>query len=288
MFNYFKDKYLFGNGAGDYDIPLVRLDVMPSDTPDELKYLYDFSVVDNGLDYIGHPDAILLKDGSILDVYPSGHGKGAIRSRISRDGGVTYPYELENQPESWKTSRETPTVYRLQFTDGKTADKIIMISGNPKWPNEPTCGGFNYSLSSDEGETWTEFDLVFDKKSDFPIIPIVALASLTQLKENGKFVDKWMGFFHNPNFNNFKTILTFDENGNPHWSKPEKYFAEHRYYESSSNMCEVEVVRSDFGKGDELVVTHKGCSSVGIFTVNQLFDLDNDVVAFGVLVARRR
>ena len=117
----------FSNGAGDYSIPLVRLDVEPDNTPEELKYLYDLSIVDDELDYLGHPDAILLKDGSVLDVYPSGHGKGAIRSRISFDGGVTYPGKIENQPESWETSRETPTVYRLEFSDG-TPDKILLVS----------------------------------------------------------------------------------------------------------------------------------------------------------------
>ena len=40
------------------------------------------------------------------------------------------------------------------------------------------------------------------------------MASLTRLKENGEFVDKWMGFFHDSDFYNYKTILTFDENGN--------------------------------------------------------------------------
>ena len=29
----------FKNGAGDYSIPMVRLDVMPENTPDELKYI---------------------------------------------------------------------------------------------------------------------------------------------------------------------------------------------------------------------------------------------------------
>ena len=42
MFEKIQDKYYFGNGAGDYTIPLVRLDVMPEDTPEELKYLYEF------------------------------------------------------------------------------------------------------------------------------------------------------------------------------------------------------------------------------------------------------
>lgn len=248
-FNYFGKS--LKNGAGDYTIPMVRLDVMPQDTPDELKYLYEISVVDNELDYLGHPDAILLKDGSILDVYPSGHGKGAIRSRISRDGGITYDAEIENMPESWATSRETPTVYRLEFADG-SPDKILLISGNPDWHDgKGTIGGFNFSLSDDEGKTWSEFELCFSKKHDFTVIPIVSMASLTRLKENGVFVDKWMAFFHDPDFINYKTILSFVD-GKPVWSKPEPYFSQHRAIEKKANMCEVEVVRSDCGKGDEL------------------------------------
>ncbi len=243
----------FKNGAGDYSIPLIRLDVMPENTPEDLKYLYDFSVVDNGLDYLGHPDAILFKDGRILQVYPSGHGKGAVRSRISTNGGVTYDSQLEKQPKSWDNSRETPTVYRLEFSDG-TPDKIILISGNPDWRDgKGTVGGFNYSLSDDEGKTWSEFELVFSKKDEITVIPTVAMASLTRLKENGKFVDKWMAFFHDHwgGFINYKTILSF-ENGKAVWSKPEPYFAKHRNLEKKAKMCEVEVIRSDCGKGDEL------------------------------------
>ncbi len=245
----FEKKYQ--NGAGDYSIPLVRLDVMPENTPEELKYLYEFSIVDNGLDYLGHPDAILLKDGSILDVYPSGHGKGAIRSSISRDGGVTYTDKIENMPKSWETSRETPTIYRLEFADG-TPDKILLISGNPDWHDgKGSIGGFNFSLSDDEGKTWSEFELCFSKKDKVTVLPIVSMASLTRLKENGKFVDKWMAFFHDRSFVNYKTILSF-ENGKAVWSVPEPYFAQHRKIEKKANMCEVEVVRSDCGKGDEL------------------------------------
>ncbi|MBP3696323.1 MAG: exo-alpha-sialidase [Clostridia bacterium] len=251
MFKKLKDKFEFGNGAGDYSIPLVRLDVMPANTPDELRYLYEFSVIDNELDYTGHPDAILLKDGSVLDVYPSAHGKGAIRSRISRDGGHTYADSIKNQPESWQTSRETPTVYRLEFSDG-TSDKILLTSGNPDWHDgQGTSGGFNFSLSDDEGKNWTEFELVFSKKDKATVIPTVAMASLTRLKENGKFFDKWMAFFHDATFVNYKTILSF-VGGKPVWSDPEPYFAAHRVIEKKANMCEVEVIRSDKGQGDEL------------------------------------
>lgn len=258
--------------GSDYTIPRLDLSVKPEGVDKKFDYLYELVTVDNSKPYQAHPDSVLLKNGNILCMYPAGHGKGAVMTKISTDGGRSWTETLKNSPKSWETSRETPTVYRLQFTDSKTTDKIVMISGNPKWPNEPTTGGFNYSLSSDEGETWTEFDLVFDKKSDFPIIPIVALASLTQLKENGKFVDKWMGFFHDSDFYNYKTILTFDDNGNPHWSKPEKYFAEHRDYEASSNMCEVEVIRSDAGKGDELCLITRSNSK----KINSLISFSSD------------
>ncbi len=273
MFKKIIDKYSFGNGAGDYTIPMVRLDVMPENTPEELKYLYEFSVVDNELDYLGHPDAILFKDGRILQVYPSGHGKGAVRSKVSFDGGKTYEGKIENQPKSWDNSRETPTVYRLEFSDG-TPDKIILFSGNPDWRDgKGTVGGFNYSLSDDEGKTWSEFELVFSKKDKITVIPTVAMASLTRLKENGKFVDKWMAFFHDHwgGFINYKTILSF-ENGKAKWSDPEPYFSEHRSLEKKAKMCEVEVIRSDCGKGDELCLIARSNNK----RYNSLVSFSND------------
>lgn len=239
--------------GSDYTIPELDLSVMPEEYKNtEYEYLYDLSVVDNSKEYLAHPDSVLLKNGNILTMYPEGHGKGAVQTKISTDGGMTWGEGVKNAPSSWENSRETPTVYRLQFTDGVTEDKLVMISANPKWGDEPTDGGFNCSVSTDEGESWTEFETFYDKNSEAPVIPIVAMSSLTQLKENGKFVDKWMGLFHDAEFYNYKTILTFDKNGNPKWSKPEKYFSQYREIEEKSNMCEVEVIRSEQGKGDRL------------------------------------
>ncbi len=265
------DESNFKNGAGDYSIPLVRLDEMPENCPDELKYLYELSVVDDELGYLGHPDSVLLRDGSILTVYPSAHGKGAIRSKKSIDGGKTYINGIENQPESWKNSRETPTIYRLEFSDG-TPDKLLLVCGNPDWHDGcGSLGGFNYSLSGDEGKTWSEFELRFGRKDGFEFLTIVAFASLTRLKENGKFADKWMGFFHTPDFVNYKTVLSF-ENGKPVWSVPEPYFAKYREIEKASNMCEVEVVRSDCGKGDELCLISRSNSKI----YNSLISFSSD------------
>jgi hypothetical protein len=256
----------------DYTIPEIDLSVMPDGTDEKYSYLYDLSVVDDTADYLAHPDSVLLQNGDILTAYPEGHGKGAIRTKISSDGGLTWNKSLSNTPESWKDSLETPTVYRLAFTDGKTSDKLILISANPKWPNMSTPGGFNVSLSDDEGQTWSEFELFYDKKSDYPVIPIVAMSSLTQLKENGKFVDKWMGLFHDSDFYNYKTILTFDENGKMHWSKPEKYFSEYRKVEKAAKMCEVEVVRSDNGVGDTLCLIARSNSK----KMNSLISFSTD------------
>lgn len=269
IFNIFSRKYK--NGAGDYSIPCIRLDEMPADVPEELKYLYDFQVVDNALDYLGHPDSVLFKDGSLMTVYPSGHGKGAIRGKISTDGGLTYTKDIDNQPKSWENSRETPTVYRLEFSDG-TPDKILLVAGNPDWHDgKGSIGGFNFSLSDDEGKTWTEFESVYTKKQGYNYIPIVAMASLTRLKENGVFVDKWMAFFHDSKFINYKTILSF-ENGKAVWSKPEPYFSAHREIEKKAHMCEVEVVRSDEGRGDELCLIAR-CNNKNY---NSILSFSND------------
>lgn len=233
-----------------YKIPLIDLSVKPENTPEELGYLFEYSVIDDSSAYLGHPDSVLLNNGDILTFYPKGHGKGAILSKISADDGVTYNKTIENQPSSWEKSLETPTVYRLQFKNGE--EKLILISANSKWPGMSTPGGFNSSVSLDEGKTWTEFRRFWDNDSKMPLIPIVAMASLTRLKENGEFVDKWMGIFHDSHFVNYKTILTFDENGEYNWSKPELYLSAYRDIETYAGICEVECVRSDMEIGDEL------------------------------------
>lgn len=235
----------------NYNIPQLDLSERPENTPEKYAYLYEQTVVDDSESYLGHPDSVLLKNGDILTVYPHGHGKGAVLNKISTDGGLSYTKCIAVPPESWKKSLETPTVYRLEFSDG-TPDKLILVSANSKWPDMDTPGGFNCSVSCDEGETWSEFETFYSKADGCDLIPIVAMASLTRLKENGKFVDKWMGFFHDGNFYNYKTILSFTPDGRVCWSKPEKYFAAHRDAELRSNMCEVEVIRSDGGEGDEL------------------------------------
>lgn len=251
---------LFGNGASDYSIKRIDLDRAPDDCPEDLKYLYTHQIVCDDKNYLGHPDSVLLKNGDILTVFPEGHGKGAVISKISKDGGLTYTESLKNQPVSWKESRETPTIYRLEFKDGN--DKLLLVCGNPDWHDGlGTKGGINCSLSDDDGKSFSEFKRFFGNEDGYNFVTIVALASLTRLKENGEFVDKWMGLFHTPEFINYKTILSF-ENGEMRWSEPESYLEKYRDIEFKAQICEVECVRSDSGKGNELCLITRNNSKL--------------------------
>ncbi len=245
----------------NYTIPQLDLSAAPENTPPALRYLYEYSVVDEGDGYLGHPDSVLLQNGDILTLYPAGHGKGKTLSRLSHDGGRTYPDTILDPPKSWENSRETPTVYRLHFVERDWGDRLLLVCGNPKWPKEPTTGGFSCSLSADEGKTWSEYE-TFYKKGDpvFSCLPIVPMSSLTQLKENGRFVDKWMGLFHTRGFKNYKTILSFDADGRMRWSRPERYLKPYRGFERAAQVCEVECVRSDGGTGGELLLLGR-CNS---------------------------
>lgn len=236
------------------DIESIDLSVMPDDIDESLEYLYDFTVVDSSANYLAHPDSILLNDGGILQVYPQGHGLGSILTKISYDDGLTYTDEVQDTPESWEDSRETPTVYRLEFTQSDRDDILVLISAVPNWNDGVDYGGFNTSVSYDEGQTWTEFELFYETLGSSNLSAIVAMSSLTQLKEDGEFVDKWLGTFHDSSFNNYSSILTIDEDGKAQWSEPEKYLSDQWIIQYTACICEVEIIRSDEGQGDELCI----------------------------------
>ena len=162
--------------------------------------------------YLGQPDMIMLDDQKTLyTVFPVGHGVGRIIMMVSHDAGETWE-KKENIPESWRTSYETPTIYKLNMTNGET--KLILISGRPASFGAAT-GGWDTSLSTDGGETWSEFQTYCETFADGSRNDtVVAMASLVQMKENGEYIDKWMGVYHDGNtFVNYKTYLTFDKIG---------------------------------------------------------------------------
>ncbi|MGT2895177.1 glycoside hydrolase domain-containing protein [Streptococcus entericus] len=197
--------------------------------------------------YLAHPDMIMLDDNqTLITTYVVGHGRGPVVMKISRDGGQTWT-EKTDIPASWASSWETPTLYKLNFKDG--SQKLIMITGMPNWHGNQN-GGWQTSISEDSGETWSDYKLFHPTKEDGnKNWSIVAMSSLTQLKdESGNFIDKWMGLYIDYNFINYKTYLTFDENGNEQWSAPEKLIPEHRDIEAATQLSEVGVFRSPDGK----------------------------------------
>ncbi len=225
------------------DVPVYQLDK---------KYQ---SIVDKDNTYLGHPDLVRTDSGRLIVVYPSGHGKGAIITKTSDDNGKTWSERLTDTPDSWTTSQETPIVYNLHLSDG--SNKIILTSGCPIWGDgtEYFANGFNCSISDDDGNSWTQFTNWYGKdwaqaNGKEPYDAIVAMASLTQVKENGVLVDKWLGLFHDHSFVNYGTYLTFDSEGNAIWSEPFPILQQHRQAEIEYNLCEIEVLRN----GDCLIM----------------------------------
>ncbi len=267
-----------------YTIPQIDLDAtaMPADIANEYKEMYGYDVVDDSIDYLAHPDAVQLDDGRMVIYYSKGHGRGAIGGKVSSDGKTWE--EIKGLPISWQNSMETPTVYKLQMNRGTTNEKsrYILISGCPTWSGKYKGNGFNVSLSDDGISGWTEFQNFYGldvngKKGDNFVAPIVAMASLTQLKdENGNWTNSWMGFFHDDNAYNYKSILTFDDYGYMKWSAPEKYFAKYRKIEKKAFMCEVEVVRSEAGEGNELMLLARSNGSNRNKEMNSLMSISTD------------
>ncbi len=264
----------FNTVGSDYNLIQIDISTRPQNIEARLEYLYGYNTVDfgeAGENYLAHPDSVLLNKGTdnetVLTAYVGGHGKGPIILKNTTDG-VDYGKRLTNTPNSWRYSEETPTLYELEFVNG--SKKLILISANPKWKDYKSGDGFNASVSEDNGEHWSEFEKFYGKDSACKLSPIVAMSSLTRLKENGKFVDKWMGLFHDYNFCCYKTLLTFDDKGRMHWSKPQQFLKnsidekgrkiDQCFVAKKAKICEIEVVRSDNGFGDKLLMISR-CES---------------------------
>lgn len=121
--------------------------------------------------YLGHPTTILLEDGrTMLCVYPQGHGRGAIVMKRSDDGGRTWSDRLP-LPDSFRTSKETPTIHRV--VDAVGVRRLILFSG---------LHPIRLSVSEDDGESWSELAPIGDFGG------IVAMASVVPLNEPGRYL----------------------------------------------------------------------------------------------------
>lgn len=180
--------------------------------------------------YLGHPTTVLLEDDkTIICVYPKGHGKGAIVMKRSTDGGLTWSERLP-VPETWKTSREVPTIHRVVDAEGKK--RLIVWSGlNPA----------RLAVSEDDGVTWSELE----KAGDWGGIVVMGFV---EPLHTGK--GQYLGMFHDdgrffggekrPGFTLYKT---FSSDGGLTWSFPAAV-----WNGSDINLCEPGCIRSPDGK----------------------------------------
>ncbi|EPB8144688.1 LamG-like jellyroll fold domain-containing protein [Clostridium perfringens] len=245
-----------------YDRCLSREEVKEL-SKQEVKIGYDIPFIDLSKDkdrqvlvdkeegvYLGHPSTVLMDDKKTMYVvYPKGHGVGPIVLKKSEDSGLTWSERLET-PVSWNNSEETPVIYKIKKPNG--ISRIEMISGLPRGGER----GFRTSYSDDYGKKWSEF------KHYFPTGKyggIVAHASLTRLKnKKGDMDNKWLGIFHDLNYNNWKTYLSFDESGEEVWTEPVRLLEEHNLIEKTAQLCEIEVLRSPDGNQLALIARSQG------------------------------
>ncbi len=178
--------------------------------------------------YLGHVSTVRLEDETILAVYPKGHGMGPIVLKRSEDGGKSWSPRLP-VPDSWVTSLETPTLFRVGKSE--RGDSLILFSG--LYP-------IRAARSTDSGRTWTELEAIGDFGG------IVAMGGLADLGE-GRFV----AFFHDDGrfiaatgnaAGTFTLYQTFTEDAGATWSAPRAIWSG-----SDVHLCEPGVVVSPDG-----------------------------------------
>lgn len=180
--------------------------------------------------YLGHPTTVLLEDNrTMLCVYPKGHGRGAIVYKRSNDAGLTWSDRLP-VPETWATSLEVPTLYRVIDPDG--TKRIIMFSG--LYP----C---RMAVTEDDGETWSELEPLGDWGG------IVCMGSVVELRTGP---GHYMALFHddgrfmtaNGQRTEFHVYKTLSTDGGLTWSQPEIIA-----YHPDADLCEPGAIRSPDG-----------------------------------------
>lgn len=130
--------------------------------------------------YLGQPTACTLKDGkTVFSVYPKSHAFGQLVLKKSIDGGHTWSDRL-NVPDSFSTSLECPTIYRMEDAAGKS--RLFIFTG--RYP-------FRVAISEDNGESFSDFKTLGDFGGYFisTVIPLGSGKYMALFHDEGQFIN---------------------------------------------------------------------------------------------------
>ncbi|MCO6044740.1 glycoside hydrolase [Aeoliella sp. ICT_H6.2] len=183
--------------------------------------------------YLGHPTTVLLEDGrTMFAVYPKGHGRGAIVMKRSDDGGETWSDRLPT-PQSWTTSKETPTIHRV--VDGEGSKRLILWSG--LYPAR-------LSVSENDGKSWSELKAAGDWGGIVVMGFVEPLSTpghyLAMFHDDGRFRRKQPTKQEEKAMTLYKTL---SEDGGRTWSEPEEVWSSEEIH-----LCEPGCIRSPDGE----------------------------------------
>ncbi len=147
-------------------------------------------VVAQGTDtvYQGHPTTVLMPDGkTMFCVWTIGHGGACGPLKRSDDGGLTWS-DLIKTPDSWRSVKNCPTIWRLADPQGRA--RLIVYAGSGQ------DGNMHRSVSLDDGKTWSEMQSLGLGPSVMPFTTIEpinggkALLGMTNIRRPGETVEK--------------------------------------------------------------------------------------------------
>ncbi len=157
----------------------------------------------------GAPSAVQTNSGKII--IASTQNNGPVTLLACTDGEN---WQTLQTPFSNVTMRADASLFTLNFTNGDQA--LILFAANPAQDRLP-ANGISFSLSFDDGQTWSNFSTIFNS-----VDCAYAMSSVTQLKNGAEFTDQWLCTFTTNDYQNFSTVLTFNSLLSPSFSTPQE------------------------------------------------------------------